>query len=48
LYNFCQQTNCADGSQPNGSLTVKNGQLYGATAEGGLSQFGGVIYRIAE
>jgi uncharacterized repeat protein (TIGR03803 family) len=48
LYNFCQQANCADGSMPNGSPTLKDGQLYGATAEGGLSQFGGVIYRIAE
>jgi uncharacterized repeat protein (TIGR03803 family) len=48
LYNFCQQVNCADGSMPNGSPTLNNGQLYGATAEGGLSQFDGVIYRIAE
>jgi uncharacterized repeat protein (TIGR03803 family) len=48
LYNFCQQANCTDGSHPNGSVTLKNGQIYGATTEGGLSQFGGVIYRIAE
>jgi uncharacterized repeat protein (TIGR03803 family) len=48
LYNFCQRANCADGSMPNGSPTLNNGQLYGATLEGGLSQFGGVIYRIEE
>ncbi len=47
LYNFCQQTNCADGSIPNGSPTVNNGQLYGATEQGGLYNLG-VIYQIAE
>ncbi len=47
LYNFCQQTNCADGSIPNGSPTVRNGQLYGATEQGGLYNLG-VIYQIAE
>ncbi len=48
LYDFCQQANCADGSHPTGPLTLRNGQLYGATAYGGLSTYGGVIYRIAE
>jgi uncharacterized repeat protein (TIGR03803 family) len=48
LYTFCQQANCADGSIPNGSPTLKDGQLYGATLEGGLSQFEGVIYRVPE
>ncbi|MFZ0285866.1 MAG: choice-of-anchor tandem repeat GloVer-containing protein, partial [Terriglobales bacterium] len=47
LYNFCQQTNCADGSIPNGSPTLRNGQLYGATEQGGLYN-SGLIYRIAE
>jgi len=47
LYNFCQQANCADGSQPSGSLTLTNGQLYGAAAQGGLYNLG-VIYQIAE
>ena len=45
LYNFCQQPNCADGSWPNGSLTISNGQLYGAAAFGGLND-GGVIFQI--
>ncbi|MGB7584712.1 MAG: choice-of-anchor tandem repeat GloVer-containing protein [Terriglobales bacterium] len=47
LYNFCQQANCADGSIPNGSPTLRNGQLYGATEQGGLYN-SGLIYRIAE
>ncbi len=47
LYNFCQQANCADGSEPNGSLTLRNGRLYGATLTGGAHN-AGVIYQIAE
>ncbi len=47
LYTFCQQANCADGSIPNGSPTLRNGQLYGATEQGGLYN-SGLIYRIAE
>lgn len=47
LYNFCQQVNCADGSQPMGSPTLRNGQLYGATFVGGINNTG-VIYQIAE
>ena len=27
LYNFCSQANCADGSDPQGSLLVVNGNL---------------------
>ena len=48
LYSFCQQANCADGSIPSGSPTLRDGQLFGATLEGGLSQFEGVIYRLAQ
>ena len=47
LYNFCQQPNCADGSIPNGSPTLRDGQLFGATEQGGLYNLG-VIYQIAE
>jgi uncharacterized repeat protein (TIGR03803 family) len=47
LYDFCQQANCADGRLPNGSLTSRNGQLYGATSRGGLND-GGVIFQIPE
>jgi len=47
LYDFCQQQNCTDGSQPSGSPTLRNGQLYGATSSGGINNTG-VIYKIAE
>ncbi len=36
LYKFCQQTNCADGSQPWGGLVMDHaGNLYGTTSQGG-------------
>jgi uncharacterized repeat protein (TIGR03803 family) len=47
LHSFCEQASCADGSEPNGSLTLKNGQLYGATALGGANNTG-LIYQIPE
>ncbi len=34
----------ADGAQPNGTLTVRNGVLYGSTAAGGASNAGTVVY----
>ncbi len=40
LYNFCSQANCADGSNPQGSLIVVNGNLYGTTAGGGANCVG--------
>jgi uncharacterized repeat protein (TIGR03803 family) len=37
LYSFCAQTNCADGSGPQGGLVfAPNGKLYGTTYYGGL------------
>jgi uncharacterized repeat protein (TIGR03803 family) len=37
LYSFCAQAHCADGTYPNGSLTVVNGVLYGTTQSGGAN-----------
>src|SRR5881398_1010130 len=36
LHSFCEQTNCADGSEPHGRLVKDNaGNLYGTTEFGG-------------
>jgi uncharacterized repeat protein (TIGR03803 family) len=46
LYNFCQQTNCADGQQPLGSLLEdSSGNLYGTTRVGGANGQG-VVFEI--
>jgi uncharacterized repeat protein (TIGR03803 family) len=48
LYNFCSQTNCADGSQPYGGLSQgTDGSFYGTTATGGL--YGeGTVFRLSQ
>jgi uncharacterized repeat protein (TIGR03803 family) len=44
LYNFCSQTNCADGWTVYSALTrASNGKLYGVTLSGGASGFGTVF-----
>jgi uncharacterized repeat protein (TIGR03803 family) len=50
-YDFCSQTNCADGNEPYGGLVqATNGDLYGTTAEGGancLTNYGcGTVFKI--
>ena len=41
LYNFCIETNCADGAQPQfGVIVGPDGNLYGTTATGGALNFG--------
>ena len=35
LYNFCSQSDCADGTTPSGLIRAINGDLYGTTANGG-------------
>jgi uncharacterized repeat protein (TIGR03803 family) len=44
LYNFCSQTNCADGSYPQASLVQDaKGNLYGTTLNGGSYGYGTVF-----
>jgi len=43
-YKFCSVTNCTDGQTPEGALILAtDGNLYGATAEGGANQKGTVF-----
>lgn len=45
LYSFCSQTNCADGSNPHGSLLRdKVGNLYGTTMYGGSGN--GTVFKL--
>lgn len=47
LYNFCSQTNCADGAGPVGSLVqAADGDFYGTTEDGGAHGLGGTVFRI--
>ncbi len=46
LHQFCSQSGCADGSNPQGSLfQASDGTLYGATNSGGVDDFG-VIFSL--
>jgi len=46
LYNFCTQTGCSDGDQPNaGLIQATNGDFYG-TAYGGGAQGWGAVFRL--
>jgi uncharacterized repeat protein (TIGR03803 family) len=48
LYNFCSQTNCADGSGPQaGLISDGSGNLYGTTYAGGSSSGGGTVFKLA-
>ena len=48
LYNFCSQSNCADGSEPLASLVQdKSGNLYGTTKEGGINNQG-LVFEILQ
>jgi uncharacterized repeat protein (TIGR03803 family) len=46
LYNFCSQTNCTDGEDPNAGLvlgTNSGGQFYGTTSGGGANNLGTIF-----
>lgn len=44
LYNFCTQSNCADGGQPNAGLALAvDGNFYGMTTSGGANNWGTVF-----
>ncbi len=46
LYNFCSQTNCADGSVPGGALIQgQDRNFYGTTTQGGAN-YGGTVFKL--
>jgi uncharacterized repeat protein (TIGR03803 family) len=48
LYNFCSQTNCADGAYPVAGLIMDgSGNLYGTTFNAGSHGFGGTVFKLA-
>ena len=45
LYSFCAQSNCADGSYPNGLMQGTDGNFYGTTEESGANN-NGTVFKI--
>jgi uncharacterized repeat protein (TIGR03803 family) len=43
IYDFCAQTGCPDGSQPNGLIQATDGDFYGTTWGGGADDVGTVF-----
>src|SRR6201987_3708633 len=44
LYNFCAQSNCKDGANPEADLALDlAGNLWGTTRNGGTNQFGTIF-----
>jgi hypothetical protein len=47
IYSFCPVSGCADGWGPNGLSIDASGTLFGATTNGGASEYAGVAYTLA-
>lgn len=48
LYNFCHQTSCPEGSQPQGGLVQdKSGNLYGTAFSGGAANNSGTVFKLS-
>jgi uncharacterized repeat protein (TIGR03803 family) len=43
IYNFCSQSDCADGQDPSAVIVGPGGNLYGTTTDGGVTSFGTVF-----
>ena len=46
VYNFCSQTNCADGQNANALVQATDGNFYGTTISGG-DNGGGTVFRFS-
>jgi uncharacterized protein (TIGR03437 family) len=46
LYGFCAQSDCPDGSLPNGLVQASDGNLYGTTQTGGANNSQGTVFKI--
>jgi len=52
LYSFCSQSACSDGSYPTTVVQASDGNLYGTTASGGLTDFfhrtDGTVFKVTQ
>jgi uncharacterized repeat protein (TIGR03803 family) len=49
IHNFCEQSECPDGSEPIGNVILDGaGSVYGVAVTGGASGLGGTLYKITK